>query len=132
MTERLPRRACPPRNDAHFVILNEVKNLKVCETVESSTNLEILRFTQDDKQYVILNEVKNPLKADKRQRTQRIASEEILRVAQDDRRYVILNEVKNLKVCEMVESSTSLEILRFTQDDRVCERDCHGLFQASQ
>ena len=68
-----------------YVILNEVKNLKVCETVESSTNLEILRFTQDDKQYVILNEVKNPLEADKRQRTQRIASEEILRVAQDDR-----------------------------------------------
>ena len=66
MTERLPRRAHPPRNDAHFVILNEVKN---------------------------------PLEADKRQRTQRIASEEILRVA---------------------------------QDDRVCERDCHGLFQASQ
>ena len=45
---------------------------------------EILRVAQDDKQYVILNEVKNPLKADKRQRTQRIASEEILRVAQDD------------------------------------------------
>ena len=62
-----------------------MKNLNVCETVESSTNLEILRFTQDDKQYVILNEVKNPLEADKRQRTQRIASEEILRVAQDDR-----------------------------------------------
>ena len=85
MTERLPRRACPPRNDARSVILNEVKNLKVCETVESSTNLEILRFTQDDKQYVILNEVKNPLEADKRQRTKRIASEEILRVAQDDK-----------------------------------------------
>ena len=46
---------------------------------------EILRFTQDDNQYVILNEVKNPLKADKRQRTQRIASEEILRFTQDDR-----------------------------------------------
>ena len=75
------------------------------------------------KQYVILNEVKNPLRADKRQRTQRIASEEILRVAQDDKQYVILNEVKNLKVCETVESSTNLEILRFTQDDRVCERD---------
>ena len=46
---------------------------------------EILRVAQDDKQYVILNEVKNPLEADKRQRTKRIASEEILRVAQDDR-----------------------------------------------
>ena len=103
----------------------------------------MLRMT---KQYVILNEVKNPLRADKRQRTQRIASEEILRVAQDDNQYVILNEVKNLKVCETVECSTNLEILRFTQDDRVwrgdpCvaqddnqygERDCRGLFQASQ
>ena len=68
---------------------------------------------------VILNEVKNPLRADKQQRTQRIASEEILRVAQDDKQYVILNEVKNLKVCETVECSTNLEILRFTQDDRV-------------
>mgnify|MGYP003290067143 CR=1 FL=1 len=87
------------RSDARFVILNEVKNLKVCETVECSTTLEILRFTQDDKRYVILNEVKNPLRADKQQRTQRIASE---------------------------------EILRFTQDDMLCERDCHGLFQASQ
>ena len=94
---------------------------------------EILRFTQDDKQYVILNEVKNPLRADKRQRTQRIASEEILRVAQDDKQYVILNEVKNLKVCETVECSTTFEILRFTQDDKQYgERDCHGLFQASQ
>ena len=46
---------------------------------------EILRVAQDDKQYVILNEVKNPLRANKRLRTQRIASEEILRVAQDDR-----------------------------------------------
>ena len=63
--------------------------------------------------------MKNPLEADKRQRTQRIASEEILRIAQDDKQYVILNEVKNLKVCETVESSTNLEILRFTQDDRV-------------
>ena len=72
-----------------------MKNLKVCETVECSTNLEILRFTQDDKQYVILNEVKNPLKADKRQHTQCIASEEILRFTQDDNQYVILNEVKN-------------------------------------
>ena len=40
------------------------------------------------------------------------------------KQYVILNEVKNLKVCETVECSTTLEILRFTQDDRVCERDC--------
>ena len=57
------------QDDKQYVILNEVKNLKVCVTVESSTTLEILRFTQDDKQYVILNEVKNPLRADKRQRT---------------------------------------------------------------
>ena len=40
---------------------------------------------RNDARFVILNEVKNPLKADKRQRTQRIASEEILRVAQDDK-----------------------------------------------
>ncbi len=73
---------------------------------------------RSDARFVILNEVKNPLKAVKRQRTQRIASEEILRVAQDDKQYVILNEVKNLKVCETVECSTNLEILRFTQDDR--------------
>ena len=38
-----------------------------------------------DARFVILNEVKNPLKADKRQRTQRIVSEEILRFTQDDR-----------------------------------------------
>ena len=37
------------QDDKQYVILNEVKNLKVCETVESSTNLEILRFTQDDR-----------------------------------------------------------------------------------
>ena len=85
-----------------------------------------------DARFVILNEVKNPIKADKRQRTKRIASEEILRFTQDDKQYVILNEVKNLKVCETVESNTNLEILRFTQDDSLCERDCHGLFQASQ
>ena len=40
------------------------------------------------------------------------------------KQYVILNEVKNLKICETVESSTNLEILRVAQDDRVCERDC--------
>ena len=33
------------RNDAHNnVILNEVKNLKVSETVDGSVNLEMLRF----------------------------------------------------------------------------------------
>ena len=78
---------------------------------------------RSDARFGILNEVKNPLEADKRQRTQRIASEEILRVAQDDKQYVILNEVKNLKVCETVECSTNLEILRFTQDDRVWRGD---------
>ena len=31
------------------VILNEVKNLKVSETVDGSANLEILRCAQDDK-----------------------------------------------------------------------------------
>ncbi len=44
-------------------------------------------ITRIDARFVILNEVKNPLKADKRQRTQRIANEEILRVAQDDKQY---------------------------------------------
>ncbi len=39
------------------------------------------------------------------------------------KQYVILNEVKNLKVCETVESSTNLEILCFTQDDRVWRGD---------
>ena len=72
---------------------------------------------------VILNEVKNPLEADKRQLTKRIACEEILRFTQDDKQYVILNEVKNLKVFETVESSTNLEILRFTQDDKTV---CHS------
>ena len=62
----------------------------------------LLRMT---KQYVILNEVKNPLRADKRQRTQRIASEEILRVAQDDKQYVILNEV----ICDYCHSERSEE-----------------------
>ena len=32
----------------HSVILNAVKNLEASEAVDSSTNLEILRFTQDD------------------------------------------------------------------------------------
>ena len=30
--------------NTHYVILNEVKNLKVSETVNGSANLEILRF----------------------------------------------------------------------------------------
>ncbi len=34
--------------NTHSVILNGVKNLKVSEAVEGSTNLEILRCTQDD------------------------------------------------------------------------------------
>ena len=34
--------------NTHSVILNEVKNLEVSEAVDGSTNLEILRFTQDD------------------------------------------------------------------------------------
>ena len=34
--------------NAHSVILNAVKNLEVSEAVEGSTNLEILRCTQDD------------------------------------------------------------------------------------
>ena len=36
------------RNDEDSVILNEVKNLEVSVAVDGSTNLEILRFTQDD------------------------------------------------------------------------------------
>ena len=71
-----------PRSDARFVILNEVKNLKVCETVECSTTFEILRFTQDDKQYVILNEVKN-LKVCVT--VESSTNLEILRFTQDDR-----------------------------------------------
>ena len=34
--------------NTHSVILNGVKNLEVSETVDGSTNLEILRCTQDD------------------------------------------------------------------------------------
>ena len=34
--------------NTHSVILNGVKNLEVSEAVDGSTNLEILRFTQDD------------------------------------------------------------------------------------
>ena len=46
------------------VILNEVKNLSVSTTDGCRTDLEILRYTQDDsreenKKSVILNEVKN-------------------------------------------------------------------------
>ncbi len=33
----------------YAVILNEVKNLKVSETVDGSVNLEILRAAQNDK-----------------------------------------------------------------------------------
>ena len=75
---------------------------------------EILRVAQDDNQYVILNEVKNPLEADKRQRTQRIASEEILRFTQDDKQY-------GGRDCRVGHA-----LLAMT------ERDCRGLFQASQ
>ena len=35
--------------NTHYVILNEVKNLKVSETVDGSASLEILRCAQDDK-----------------------------------------------------------------------------------
>ena len=35
---------------------------------------------------------------------------------------VILNVVKNLEVSKSVDGSASLEILRFTQDDRESER----------
>ena len=34
--------------NAYSVILNEVKNLEVSVAVDSSTSLEILRYTQDD------------------------------------------------------------------------------------
>ena len=39
--------------NTHYVILNEVKNLKVSETVDGSANLEILRCAQDDKVLLI-------------------------------------------------------------------------------
>ena len=38
-----------PRHGRLYVILNEVKNLEVSVAVDGSTNLEILRFTQDDR-----------------------------------------------------------------------------------
>ena len=34
--------------NTHYVILNEVKNLKVSDTVDGSANLEILRCAQDE------------------------------------------------------------------------------------
>ena len=34
--------------NAHTVILNAVKNLEVSEAADGCTNLEILRYTQDD------------------------------------------------------------------------------------
>ena len=44
---------------------------------------------------------------------------------------VILNAVKNLEASEAVESSTSLEILRYTQDDiePTMARRCFGFAQ---
>ena len=46
--------------NSHYVILNGVKNLEVSVAVDSSTSLEILRFTQDDiVGVVMLNGVKN-------------------------------------------------------------------------
>ena len=64
------------QDDNQYVILNEVKNLKVCETVESSTTFEILRFTQDDRVWRERSFVSLRMTE---------YSEEILRVAQDDR-----------------------------------------------
>ena len=52
--ERLPRTKvlamtlCVVILNTHSVILNGVKNLEVSEAVDCSTNLEILRCTQDD------------------------------------------------------------------------------------
>ena len=63
---------------SHYVILNGVKNLEVSVAVDSSTSLEILRFTQDDiVGVVILNAHLVILNA----------------------HLVILNGVKNLSVC---------------------------------
>ena len=75
-----------------YVILNEVKNLTVSTDGDRRTNLEILRFAQDDVlcyvQMLVLS-------------------------------YVILNEVKNLEVNTDDDRHTNLEILRFTQDDTI-------------
>ena len=94
----------------YFVILNEVKNLEVSVAVDGSASLEILRCTQDD----IERDCHEP------------------NGSRNDEDAVILNAVKNLEVSVAVDRSASLEILRFTQDDIESERDCHGLFQASQ
>ena len=63
---------------SHYVILNGVKNLEVSVAVDSSTSLEILRFTQDDiVGVVILN----------------------AHLVMLNSHYVILNGVKKLSVC---------------------------------
>ena len=70
--------------------------------------------------------MKNPLRADKRQRTQRIACEEILRFTQDDKQYVILNEVKNPLEADQRQRTWRIareEILRVAQDDKTV---CHS------
>ena len=51
------------------------------------------------------------------------------------KQYVILNEVKNPLKADKQQRTQLIaceEILRVAQDDKLCERDCHGLFQASQ
>ena len=87
--------------------------------VDGSASLEILRCTQDD------------IKSERLPRSlcslaMTAHSISLAMTAHS----VILNEVKNLEVSVAVDGSASLEILRCTQDD--IERDCHGLFQASQ
>ncbi len=108
----------PPRNDTHNnVILNEVKNLKVSETMDGSTNLEILRVAQDDKtQRGDCHVGQSPPRNDGVQHQPRNDAHT---------NNVILNVVKNLKVSETVDGSTNLEILRVAQDDKTQRRDCH-------
>ena len=69
--------------NTHSVILNEVKNLEVSEAVDCSTNLEILRCTQDD--------------IEPTRDHAHIASEEMLRAAQHDiSSYNLLVERENI------------------------------------
>ena len=81
---------------------------------------------------VILSVTKNLLKADKRQpaltacRQRGDASTSLSMTYCERLPYVvILNAVKNLEVSVAVDGSTSLEILRYTQDD--ITRGCFAL-----
>ena len=71
-----------------IVILNEVRNLAGCKALDCLQDLEILRYTQDDK-----------------------------KESREQNRVVILNEVKNLAGCKAL-TAYSLEIPRYTQDNK--------------